>query len=238
MNKRVLIFLLAAFLAIFPTVGLAQMHGGNGGMHGNNGNNGGMETGNGPFGMMSGVMEGMGVMMGHDLTIGADGTAYILDPDWTVLTAPKTTIIAVSPKSGKASEWKASVAGLVHEVGAGVDKVVVSAVTEGMMGFGNFGPGNQGMHGSNPAATTPLKSKLYFLNSADGTEARSPIDHDGMATSLTVRKVDTTEYLYLVTRDFGAMLGSAPNVRLTIYKMDGSKVKAVDLSADVVLEQE
>lgn len=241
MNKRNRILVLLTFVAALAATGFAQMHGGQGG---GMGVNTGVGTGNGMMGngTGNGVMGEMGVMLGHDLTIGPDGTAYVLDPDFTVSTAPKTSVIAISPKSAKPSEWKSTVAGIVHEVAAGADKVVVSASTQGMMGAG-FGPGNQGMHGQPPTTTTlvPLKSKLYFLNSADGVVVRT-IDHDGIATSLTVRKIDTVEYLYLVTRDHAATTGTGsvpgPKVKLSIYRMDGTTVKSVNLTSDEIVEME
>lgn len=237
MKARGSFLLLAVFFLLAPISASAQM-GGAGGMHG-----GGNSTGQGNTGMMSGLtglMEGMGVMSGHDVTIGDDGIAYILDPDLSVPGAGRTVITAVSPRSANASEWKATLSGLVHQIAAGADRVVVSAATEGFMWLGIVGLGNVGgMHGTIPATLAPLKGKLYFLNATDGAVVRT-VDHDGLATSLIVRKAGNTEYVYLVTRERTAGLWNGlgvPKAKLSIYRMDGSAVKTVDLAADAILEQ-
>jgi len=180
-----------------------------------------------------------GVMSTHDLTIGPDGMAYVLDRDFTVLTSPKTIITAISPKTPKPSEWKATIAGLGNHIAAGSDKVVISASL------------SVAVQPIRPIVQTPtpvpaaFKSKLYFLNSSNGSQVRA-VEHDGVATSLTVVKVDSVEYVYLVTQEQVAVsiLGRpfpvvTPKVKLTIYRMDtGGTVKSVDLTNDTILEQE
>lgn len=175
-------------------------------------------------------IESMGVMPGHDLTVGFDGTVYVLDPDLTVTSSPRTEVIAISPTSTRGSEWRVFVPGLVHEMAVGSDRIVLSAAASGM--FGTRG------------AVMPLNSKLYFLNAANGEQVRPPIEHTGFASSLLIRKIGETEYIYVVTRDFTEVMpgfGSGIpryRVRLSVYRIDGSIVRGIDLSSDLIIEHE
>ena len=225
MNKRILAFAAAMLLTLAANGALAQM--GGGGMHGSG-------RGNSGSGMAGDMMAGD--MGQHDLTVGPDGTAYVIDPVWTNDSQVTSTVTAISPRTTLPNQWRITVAGFVHQLAAASDKLVLVALTQGMMS----GTANQGMHGSNPGSTTAAaaKSKLFILSVTNGAQLRAT-EFDGMVTALTVSKVENVDYAYLVIRVSSTGTSATPTFKLSIYRLDtGNIVKTVDVNADLVLEQE
>ncbi len=148
----------------------------------------------------------MVLTLGEDLFVAPDGTAYLLDVD-TSASVQRTTIIAVSTMGQYA--WKTSIEGVVNQLRAGNDNVVVTAVN-----------GNAG--------------KLYLLAASDGHEIASA-NYTGWATALDVRCSDGRETVYLVTRQPNA--ANAPKLALSVFDSGLNRLRQVYLLGDLLIDE-
>lgn len=173
------------------------------------------------------------------MVIGADGNAYILTPDRSVLTAMKTTVSAILPfSSASIPAWKKSIDGFVSQVLTGAGTVILPSTSFSIMPLGMLA----GALPSTLAIPSAPPGKIYFLKSTDGTQVAA-VDITGFVSTMTVRTVSSADYLYVVTSTFSAPATGAPaplqqKLLLTMYTMGGSVFKTISAANDNIAEEQ
>ncbi len=151
--------------------------------------------------------------------IGPDGTFYALAPaTGSTGQNPVTGITAISPLSGTAPKWTATLTGLVARFLPGATSVFV--VQNSTSGSGR---------------STTISTSVTLLSAATGAPVTaSPITLPGGITDIQIKTVGTTDYLYVTsaatsTSTSGGTTTLTTTATLTIYSQTGVVIKAVTL---------
>lgn len=195
----------------------------------------------GPGGVVSSKAAILGNMptfsFGDMTTIGPDGTFYSARPrlrprtDTTTPTIlPQQTIVrAIGVHDPRDPRCQITIDGTAAGLEAGERNVYVVGVTLPTMVMGNTNTGS--------AAPMPISSaaRLVLLNAATGAVVRVVNLAGGTVRSMDLKRVQNTDYIYVVTLSPVTILifpPPPPAPILEIFDADGTRIKQVTLSPE------
>jgi hypothetical protein len=174
-----------------------------------------------------------------DIPIGPDGAAYLLRPQMIIslgflrTVEYKTELVAVSLDKNQPTKWKVTLTGLIQRAVAG-DSYLYAQLAPPASSPIPIPIPIVGVTGGNSSTSASDETQLIFVSYTDGSQAKT-VKVTGTVQNMQVRKVNTTEYIYLtVVRQ--ATAGQAASVGLVILNSTGSQVNTLDAETDAPVE--